>query len=63
MYGDCLIVHLVISEQLLRHPLQTLAAGLHAKLFFSVISVNKTKQLDFAEIWAFLKLCIFLGVD
>lgn len=50
MYGDCLIVHLVISEQLLRHPLQTLAAGLHAKLFFSVISVNKTKQLDFAEI-------------
>ena len=62
MYGDCQIVHLVISEQLLRHPLQTLAAGLHAKLFFSVISVNKRFRFC-RNLILFSKLCIFLDVD
>ena len=58
MYGDCLIVHLMFSEQLLRHPLQTHAAGLHAVFIFSIIPVNKI--FGFLVI---LEIFFFFGFD
>ena len=41
VYRDRLVVQVMFSEELFRHPLKTFAAGLYAEFIFGVIPVNK----------------------
>ena len=38
LYGDCRVVLYIVQEEILRHPLQTLAAGLDREVILGIVA-------------------------